>query len=281
MRKIGQDFRKGILIGWISCFILLFFVPTTNAEWVSIVPPEVSADWGLTKGNILSSGDGWVIGTDFANKQGAILRFWDSSWTAIDPPKVSSNWELNGIGFTAINDVWAVGVDFSSGSRNGVILHYINGLWTIVTPPFVSLDWGLYDVSFTASNQGWAVGVDYSNQRGVLLRYNSGIWTSFIPPDVSLDWGLYGMHMINANAGWAVGVDRTNKRGVLLQYTKDPEDKNRKRRNIWQLFLPPQIDGEWELSSVFVTLDNRGMGRRRESHPEKGDDAPSFQPPLG
>jgi hypothetical protein len=253
MRKIRQGFRKGILMGWIPCLIFLFFVPNTNAEWVSIGVPEVSGDWGLTKGRILSSGDGWVIGNDFANQQGVFLQFKNSSWKAIDAPKVSSNWELNGIGFTATNDAWAVGVDFSGGSRTGVLLHYTNGLWTIVTPPFVSLDWGLYDVSFTASNQGWAVGVDYSNQRGILLRYNSGIWASFIPPDVSLDWGLSGMHMINANEGWAVGVDHTNQRGVLLQYTKDPDDKNRKRRNIWQLFLPPQIDGDWELSNIFAT----------------------------
>ena len=57
--------------------------------------------------------------------------------------------------------------------------------------------------------------------------------------------------MINSTDAWAVGQDRTNKRGVLLRFTKDFEDKNRQKRLIWQVYLPPQIDADWELSSVF------------------------------
>jgi hypothetical protein len=253
MRKMGQGFRKGIRIGWVPCLFLLFFTPAINAEWVSIVPPEVGPDWGLTKGRTLSSGDGLIVGNDFANHQGVILQFKDSKWEKIITPKVSSNWELTSVAFTSVNNGYAVGIDYSSGLRKGVILNYTNSMWEIVTSPFVSLDWGLYDISLTGANQGWAVGFDYANRRGVLLRYNSGIWASLIPPDVSKDWGLYGMHMLNANQGWAVGVDHTNKRGVLLQYTKDLEDTNRKKRNIWQVFLPPEIDGDWELRDVYVT----------------------------
>ena len=263
MQKIDRGFRNRLLMGSIPVLMLFLLSFNAEAEWVSIVPPEVSADWGLNKVRVLSSGNGWAVGVDVANQQGAILQFKDHAWIAFDPPKVSSNWELNSLYFTKASDVWAVGVDFSTGSRSGVILHYTNGLWNIITPPRVSRDWGLYDVAFVSSKEGWAVGVDYSNLRGVLLHYASGVWSSYAPPDLGLDWGLYGIHMITAKEGWAVGVDSTNRRGALLQYTKDPQDTTKKgstakKRYIWQMVLPPQIDADWELSSVHFTSETEG-----------------------
>lgn len=230
-----------------------------NAQWVSIVPPDVSPNWGLVNGRVLS-GVGWAVGTDVANKRGVILQFRDHSWRVFDPPNVSSNWELNAVGFSQGNDVWAVGVDYSSGSRRGVILRNLNGIWTIFTPPFVSLDWALYGVSFSGSVEGWAVGFDYANKRGVLLHYKTGVWSYLVPPDVSENWGLSGIHMINANEGWAVGVDYTNQRGVLLRYTKDPGElgRARTRRYIWQIYLPPHIDSVWDLNSVFFPSTAEG-----------------------
>ena len=250
MRRWVQDFRKWILMGWLPFLMAGTFVSNAHAQWVSIVPPEVSPAWGLNKGRILTS-KGWAVGTDVANKRGVLLQFSNNAWTVIDPPNVSSNWGLNAVGLSAGNDVWAVGVDYSTGSRRGVILRYLNKVWSIFPAPFVSLDWELVNVSFSGSAEGWAVGVDYSNQRGVLLHYKLGTWTSLVPPDVSLDWGLNGIHMVNASDGWAVGRDRTNQRGVLLRFSKDLDDKNRQKRLIWQVYLPPQINGDWELTSVF------------------------------
>jgi len=233
-------------------FLLLFFLGfDTNAQWVSITVPEVSSNWGLNNGRVLTNGVGWAVGTDVANKRGVLLQFRDNSWRVFDPPNVSPDWELNAIGLSAGNDWWAVGTDYSNGTRTGIILRYLNGLWTIVTPPFVSLDWGLFDVAFSGSNEGWAVGFDYANKRGVLLHYKSSAWAFQEAPNVSLDWGLYGIYMINSTQGWAVGVDHTNNRGVLLQFTKDPLDTNTRKRNIWLIALPPTIDADWELNSVF------------------------------
>jgi hypothetical protein len=186
-----------------------------------------------------------------ANNKGVILQFKLHAWRVFDVPNVSPNWELTAVSFSTGNDIWAVGVDYSNGTRQGIILRNQKGTWTIFPPPFVSVDWALYDLSFAGSKEGWAVGFDYANHRGVLLHVKSGVWTFLVPPDVGLNWGLYGVHMINSTQGWAVGVDLTNKRGVLLEYTKDPEDKNRTKRNIWQVYLPPQIDADWGLSSVF------------------------------
>lgn len=259
MRQIDQGFGKRILIAWVPFLMFLGFSIPTQAQWVSVTPPDVSASWGLNKIRVLSSGNGWAVGVDVANKQGVILQFKDHLWTAVRSPKVSSNWELTSVFFTSVNDVWAVGVDLSTGLRSGVILHFINGLWTIVAPPFVSLDWALHDAFFLSSSEGWAVGVDYSNQRGVLLHFLNGIWTSVIPPDLSPDWSLSGIHMISTKEGWAVGVDHTNKRGALLQFTKDLAEKSTTRkRYIWQVVLPPQIDSEWELNTVFFTSATEG-----------------------
>ena len=74
MGKLGQNRRFGVLKRWIPCFLFLVFVTNANAEWVSVVPPEVSADWGLSKGRVLPSGDGWAVGNNFADKKGVILR---------------------------------------------------------------------------------------------------------------------------------------------------------------------------------------------------------------
>lgn len=260
MRRRDQGVGIRILMGSIPFLILFLLSFNANAQWVSIVPPDVSASWGLSKGRILPSGtDGWVVGTDVANKRGVILQSRNHVWTPIEPPNVSSDWELNAVGFTSGNNAWAVGVDYSTGSRQGVILHYQNGLWTIVTPPFVSLDWALYDVSFTGSNEGWVVGFDYANERGVLLHYASNVWVSYTPPNVGLDWGLNGIMMINSREGWAVGVDHTNKRGVILHYTRDLTIKSTtKATYTWQIYLPPQIDGDWELNGVSFPSTGEG-----------------------
>ncbi len=62
-------------------FLILFLLSfNANAQWVSIVPPDVSSSWGLTNGRMLGSGTGWAVGTDVANKRGVILQFKDHSW---------------------------------------------------------------------------------------------------------------------------------------------------------------------------------------------------------
>ncbi len=109
----------------------------------------------------------------------------------------------------------------------------------------------------TSSSEGWVVGADYSRQKGILLHYKSGTWTSYSSPQLSLDWGLYGIHMVSSTQGWAVGVDRTNRTGALLHYAKDPANKSTTYKTyIWQVLLPPQIDGNWELSNVCFTSDS-------------------------
>jgi hypothetical protein len=264
-----KEGMKKILMGWLSFLILISLSFNVHAQWVSVMPPEVSSSWGLNKIRILSNGTGWAVGVDAAKKQGVILRYQNYIWSVIDPPNVSSDWELDS--FTAIpesNDMWAVGVDFSSGSRKGIMLHYRNGLWTIFTPPYVSLDWGLYDISFvsfassgssrltnspasTTAGWAWIAGIDYSSKKAILFFYRGGVWSAYTPPDLSSDWGLYGIYMIAPNAGWAVGVDHTNSRGALLYYSTNPNNISITQKTYaWQVVPPPQINGDWELRDV-------------------------------
>ncbi len=257
--KSRRGFGVSILMGSIPFLTLLLLSFNAHAQWVSIVTPDVSPSWGLANGRVFSSGVGWAVGTDLANKRGAILQFRDHSWRIFDPPNVGRDWELNAVGLSSGNSVWAVGVDYSNRSRQGIILHNLNGQWTIEPPPYVSNDWALYGVSFSGSNEGWAVGFDYANKKGVLLHYKASVWTYLVPPDVSDDWGLYGIHMINSREGWAVGVDHTNKRGVLLRFAKDAGDTNRTKRLIWQVYLPPPLDGDWELRSVWFPGTTYGI----------------------
>jgi hypothetical protein len=259
MERTARGLRKRMLVQWILFLILIAFSFNANAQWVSVVPAEVSAGWGLNKIRILSSGDGWAVGVDVANKRGVILQLKDHIWSAVNPPNVSSNWELNSLYVTSSNDawdIWAVGVDYSIGSRQGIMLHYTNGLWKIFSPPYASLDWGLYDIFLTSSGEGWAVGTDYSRQKGILLHYKSGTWTSNTLPDLSLDWGLYGIHMVTSTYGWAVGVDRSGGTGALLHYAKDPANKSTTSKTyIWQTVASPQVDGDWELRNVCFNSD--------------------------
>lgn len=259
MRRFSLSRRNRVLLGGIPFLFLLFLGSQANAQWVSVMPPEVSADWELNKIKILSAGNGWTVGTDAENKQGALLFFKNHSWIVVEPPNVSSDWELNGVTFSSVTDVWAVGIDFSGGTRKGIMLHYINGVWTIVTPPYVSTDWGLQDVHFLSSSDGWAVGADYASRKGILLHFSNGVWTSFTPPELSLDWGLFGVHMVSSNEVWAAGVDRTNKRGAILHYTKDPTDKSTlRKRFIWEISLPPQIPADWELKQIHFVSTTEG-----------------------
>jgi hypothetical protein len=259
MGKTARRLRRRVLMGGILFLIGMAFSLTANAQWASVLPPEVSANWGLNKIRILS-GVGWAVGVDGASQQGVVLQFKNHVWSVFDLPNVSSNWELTSISFTSANDVWAVGVDFSSGSRKGIMLHLAKGLWTIVTPPYVSLDWGLNDIFFGSSSEGWAVGADYSSHKGILLHFKGGVWTSYVPSNLSLDWGLSGIHMISVNDGWAVGVDHTNGRGVLLHYERDPANKSTTNRTyIWQIVLPPQINGDWELSEIDFSQASEGV----------------------
>jgi hypothetical protein len=200
---------------------------------VSVTPPDVSSDWGLSAVHFFTSERGWAVGQDSENKRGVILYFSDRSWLSLILPNVSSDW-----GLSAVHIVWAVGRD--SENTRGVILHFSGVFWTSVPPPDVSSDWGLSAVRLISSHEAWAVGEDFENKTGVLLHYLNGSWTSVSPPDVSSDWGLSSVDFISSNEGWAAGQDFANRTGVLLHYLNGS----------WTSVSPPDVSSDWGLSGI-------------------------------
>ena len=75
MRSKDQAVKIGILMGSISFLMVFLLSFNADAQWVSIVPPDVSPNWGLVNGRVFGSGVGWAVGTDVANKRGVILQF--------------------------------------------------------------------------------------------------------------------------------------------------------------------------------------------------------------
>ncbi len=90
--KNSAKLQKEMGLNGLSSFLILMALSfNVNAQWVSVVPAEVSDNWGLNKIRILSSGNGWAVGVDVANKRGVILQVKDHIWSAVNPPNVSSN----------------------------------------------------------------------------------------------------------------------------------------------------------------------------------------------
>ena len=213
---------------------------------LSVPPPDVSSDWGLSAVNFISSDQGWAVGQDLQNQRGVLLYFSDDTWTSVIPPGVSSNWGLSSIHLISSGQGWAVGQDLEN--KKGVLLHFSGGSRTSVSPPDVSSDWGLSAVHFISSDQGWAVGQDLQNKRGVLLYFSGGSWTSVTPPDVSSDWGLSAVDFISSDQGWAVGQDFQNKRGVLLYFSGGS----------WTSVTPPDVSSDWGLSGIHLIAPSVG-----------------------
>ena len=231
----------------------------SNLIWpcVSVTPPNVSSDWGLSAVHFSSPDQGWAVGEDFENGRGVLLHFLYGLWTSVVPPNVneSLNWGLSSVHFR-----WAVGQDWEYG--RGVILYFSGGSWTSVNPPDVSSNWGLSAVHFLSSDEAWAVGEDFENGRGVLLHYvrdeNGNVkWTSVIPPDVSSNWGLSSVDFTSPDEGWAVGEDFENKRGVLLHFLKTVGQKD----GSWTSVSPPDVSedwGDWGLSGIHLISPTGG-----------------------
>jgi len=218
---------------------------------VSVTPPNVSSNWGLSAVSFFSSDEGWAVGTDYSggenNYKGVMLYFSDRSWASVFVPDVSSNWGLSSVHF-----IWAVGRDSANGK--GVILRFWGGVpWTSVPPPDVgSSDWGLSAVRYISLHEAWAVGQDFANGIGVLLHYlktagqEVGSWTSVSPPPLvvsSSNWGLSSVDFTSSNEGWAAGQDITNGTGVLLHFLNGS----------WTSVSPPPLvvsSSNWGLSGI-------------------------------
>ena len=53
----------------------VFFSIIRASVWTSLVPPDVSVDWGLYGIHMINSNEGWAVGVDHTNKRGVLLQF--------------------------------------------------------------------------------------------------------------------------------------------------------------------------------------------------------------
>jgi len=81
MVKETSPFKKRFLILLVSIIILLFSSSLVHAQWSSVSPPSVSADWELEGVYFTSSSDGWAVGYDYTNStnsKGVLLHYYSS-----------------------------------------------------------------------------------------------------------------------------------------------------------------------------------------------------------
>jgi hypothetical protein len=203
---VGQDFenKRGV------------FLHLLGNTWISVEPPFVSSDWGLSAVDMISSQEGWAVGQDNQNKKGVLLHFFNNSWTSVDPPPVSSDWGLSSVVLISSNEGWAAGTD--NENKRGVLLHFSGGSWTPADLPDVSSDWGLSAVDMISSSQGWAVGQtsDGQNVTGVLLQFASP-QVSVSPTNID-----YQSVEIGASSDKSVVVRNTGNGSLVIDAISSP-----------------------------------------------------------
>jgi len=71
---VGEDFenKRGVLLHFLKT------VGQKDGSWTSVIPPDVSSDWGLSGIHLISPNTGWAVGrtpSDGPNATGVLLRY--------------------------------------------------------------------------------------------------------------------------------------------------------------------------------------------------------------
>jgi len=159
--------------------VLPFVVSGAPYEWIVVSNPIQNEATALTDVYMLSSSDGWAVGTG-----GKILHWNGATWSVVSSPTGET---LNSVFMISSTDGWIVGHD-------GTILHWDGTTWNDVSiPPSFTL----WDVFMLSNNNGWAVGA-----AGIIIKWDGTSWSPITSPTTS---ALYSVFMISPTDGWAVG----------------------------------------------------------------------------
>jgi photosystem II stability/assembly factor-like uncharacterized protein len=213
---------------------------------------------------MLSSGEGWIVGSD-------ILHYQDGTWREVTPlglnqPLSRPGGQLRALSMVGANEGWAVG-------EAGTIFHYQNGQWQAIESPTQN---GLSSLAMVSANEGWAVGdhstiLHYQDGRwqlvseaaplelrdvdwldngegwavgtpGTVMHYQNGQWQSVDTPVSGPEFNLIlsAIDMTTSQEGWAVGFN-----GTILHYVGDT----------WQLVPSP---GAYFLNSIDMVNEDEG-----------------------
>ena len=157
---------------------------------VSWTGPVVAPTAGISYRGVhmLSSSDGWIVGT--AGGVQSTFIHWDGvSWTLL-ATNVPTAVDLNAVFMLSSSEGWAVG-------SGGAITKWDGSRWNAMTQPIPT---ALNGVWMASSTDGWIVGAG-----GRIIRFNGVYWNLYQTLPTGAD--LYGVHGSIASNVWAVGKD--------------------------------------------------------------------------
>ncbi len=178
-----------------------------------------SASGNLKSIDMLSSNDGWIVGSQ-PNGDALILRYTGGSWVPVQS-KIGE--ELNTVNALGPNEVWVGGK--SKFMSSPAIYKFDGGKWNKTrfgdSWPYIKTWDGTYEVKaikMLNSSQGWAVG-EYSpvlgglrGKRGFMFHYDSvkDTWIrgTFDKANANLDQvPLKNIGMVSGGQGWVLGTN--------------------------------------------------------------------------
>jgi photosystem II stability/assembly factor-like uncharacterized protein len=158
--------------------------------WASI-PSGTDNNVYLRSVWMVSSTDGWAVGTVGTAGTGTIVRWNGAAWAAETSP--ATTLALNAVQALTSNDVWAVG-------DSGKIIHRDGIGWSVV-PSGVTQD--LNSLYMLSPTEGWAVG-DTDATSSIILYWNGSTWTRVFPVP-TVPYNLNSVWMVASTDGWTVG----------------------------------------------------------------------------
>jgi len=158
-----------------------------GVSWTGpLVPPTAGVSYRSVY--MLSSSDGWIVGTA-GGVQSSFIDWDGVSWMLLTT-NVPTAVNLNGVFMRSASEGWAVG-------DGGTITKWDGTRWNAVTQPVSSV---LNGVWLSSSTNGWAVGAG-----GRIIRFNGVYWNLYqtLPSGAALN----SIHGSDASNVWAVGAD--------------------------------------------------------------------------
>ena len=155
---------------------------------VSWTGPVVAPTAGISYRGVhmLSSSDGWIVGT-VGGVQSTFIHWDGISWTLL-ATNIPTAVDLNAVFMLSSSEGWAVG-------SGGAITKWDGSRWNAMTQPIPT---ALNGVWMASSTDGWIVGAG-----GRIIRFNGVYWNLYqtLPSGVALN----SVHGSSASNVWAVG----------------------------------------------------------------------------
>ncbi len=195
------------------------FPPTivrwNGAAWTVVTPAGVAIGQALFDVFMLSSTEGWAVGTGGGGIPATILK-WDGSLWASIPSGTAPGAVLFGIHMLSSTDGWAVGCAPAGCGAPGVILRW-NGLaWSSFTAPAGIA--GLNGIHMLSPTDGWAVGFTAGDGQATIIHWDGVQWRRAPGPLTAPGFGLASVRMVSATDGWAVGAASAAIGGSLITH---------------------------------------------------------------